>query len=56
VPIVSEGEEKIWVAASSLTSSYRAELVAIHAALERTLLLEGTMALFMDSLSVLQVC
>jgi ribonuclease HI len=55
-PIVSKGEEKIRVAAGSLTSSYRAELVAFRAALERALLLEGTVALFTVSLSLLQVC
>jgi hypothetical protein len=43
------------VAANFLTYSYRAELVAIRAGLERTLLLEGSVALFTDSRSALQV-
>jgi hypothetical protein len=48
------GEEDIWVAANFLTSSYRAELVAIRAALKRTLL-EGSIAHFTDSRTALQV-
>jgi ribonuclease HI len=44
------------VAANFLTSScYRAELVAIRAALEKTLLLEGSVAFFTDSRYALQV-
>jgi hypothetical protein len=53
--VLEGGEEKIRVAAGSLTSSYRSKLVAIRTTLERALLLEGSVAIFTDSRSALQV-